>query len=111
MEPKIMFEGMDLSKMGEMLEKVQADAKKIQEESAQKEFTTKSGGGLIKVTASGKGEIIDIMIDDSLLEDKDSLQILLISATNDVLHMVEEDKKLAASKMMGGFGGIPGFGS
>ncbi len=108
---KIMFEGMDLSKMGDMLEKVQADAKKMQEESANKEFTTKSGGGLIKVTASGAGEIIDIMIDDSLLEDKDSLQILLISATNDVLKMVEEDKKLAASKMMGGFGGMPGFGS
>jgi len=106
-----MFEGMDLSKMGEMLEKVQADAKKMQEESANKEFTTKSGGGLIKVSANGTGEIIDITIDDTLLEDKDSLQILLISATNDVLKMVEDDKKLAASRMMGDFGGMPGFGS
>ncbi len=106
-----MFEGMDFSKMGEMLEKVQADAKKMQEESAKKEFTTKSGGGLIQVTANGTGEIIDIMIDDSLLDDKDSLQILLISAVNDVLQMVESEKKLAASKMMGSFGGMPGFGS
>ncbi len=105
-----MFEGMDFSKMGDMLEKVQADAKKMQEESANKEFTTKSGGGLIKVTANGIGEIIDITIDDSLLEDKDSLQILLISGVNDVLQMVESEKKLAASKMMGGFGGMPGFG-
>ena len=39
------------------------------------------------------------------------MQILLISAINDVLHMVEEDKKLAASKMLGGFGAMPGFGS
>ncbi len=106
-----MFEGMDFSKMGDMLEKVQADAKKMQEESAKKEFTTKSGGGLVTVTANGVGEIIDIMIDDSLLEDKDSLQILLISAVNDVLQMVESEKKLAASKMMGGFTGMPGFGS
>ena len=106
-----MFEGMDFSKMGDMLEKVQADAKKMQEESANKEFTTKSGGGLIKVTANGIGEIIDITIDDSLLEDKDSLQILLISGVNDVLQMVESEKKLAASKMMGGFGGMPGFGN
>jgi DNA-binding protein YbaB len=30
---------------------------------------------MIKVTGNGKGEIIDIEIDDSLLEDKDSLQI------------------------------------
>jgi DNA-binding YbaB/EbfC family protein len=111
MGQKIMFENMDFSKMGEMLQKAQEDAKKMQEEAAKKEFTTKSGGGLIKVTASGSGEIIDISIDDSLLEDKDSMQILLISAVNDVLHMVEEDKKLAASKMLGGFGGMPGFGS
>ena len=106
-----MFEGMDFSKMGDMLQKAQEDAKKMQEESASKEFTTKSGGGLVKVTASGTGEIIDISIDDSLLDDKDSMQILLISAMNDVLHMVEDDKKLAASKMLGGFGGMPGFGS
>ena len=106
-----MFEGMDFSKMGEMLQKAQEDAKKMQEESAQKEFTTKSGGGLVKVSASGVGEIIDISIDDSLLEDKDAMQILLISAVNDVLQMVEEEKKLSASKMLGGFGGMPGFGS
>ena len=106
-----MFEGMDFSKMGEMLQKAQEDAKKMQEESATKEFTTKSGGGLVKVTANGTGEIIDITIDDTLLEDKDALQILLISAMNDVHHMVEDDKKLAASKMMGSFGGMPGFGS
>jgi len=106
-----MFEGMDFSKMGEILQKAQDDAKKMQDESAKKEFTTRSGGGLVNVTASGAGEIIDISVDDSLLEDKDSMQILLISAVNDVLHMVEEDKKLAASKMMGSFGGMPGFGS
>ena len=54
------------------------------------------------------GEIIDIDIDDSLLEDKESLQILLISAVNDVIKMVEDDKKLAASKMLGSLGGFGG---
>ncbi len=106
-----MFENMDFSKMGEMLQKAQEEAAKMQQESANKEFTTKSGGGLIQVSANGTGEIIDITIDDSLLDDKDAMQILLISAINDVLKMVEEDKKLAASKMLGGFGSMPGFGS
>ena len=103
-----MFENMDFSKMGEMLQRAQEEAKKMQEESEDKEFTSKSGGGLIKVTANGKGEVIDMEIDDSLLEDKDSLQILLISAVNDVYHMVEENKKLAASQMLGGLGGLAG---
>ncbi len=103
-----MFENMDFSKMGEMLKKAQEEAGKLQEESKSKEFTSKSGGGLVKVSANGMGEIIDIDIDDSLLEDKESLQILLISAVNDVIKMVEDDKKLAASKMLGSLGGFGG---
>jgi len=103
-----MFENMDFNKMGELFQKAQEEAQKLQQESEQKEFTAKSGGGLIKVTGNGKGEIIDIDIDDSLLEDKEALQILLISAINDVNKMIEEDKKLAASKMLGGLGGFTG---
>ena len=101
-----MFENMDFSKMGEMLQKAQEEAKRMQEESVGKEFTAKSGGGLVKVSGRGSGEIVDIEIDDSLLEDKDSLQILLISAVNDVYKMIEEDKKVAATKMLGGLGGF-----
>ena len=103
-----MFENMDFSKMGEMLQKAQESAAKMQEESASKEFTSKSGGGMIQVSGNGTGEIIDISIDDSLLEDKESLQILLISAVNDVNKMVEEDRKKAASSMLGGLGGFGG---
>ncbi len=103
-----MFENMDFSKMGEMLQKAQESASKMQEESAKKEFTSKSGGGMIKVSGNGTGEIIDISIDDSLMDDKESLQILLISAVNDVNKMVEEDKKNAASSMLGSLGGFGG---
>ncbi len=105
-----MFKDIDFSKMGEMLQKVQEEAKKLQEESESKIFTAKSGGGMVKVSANGKGEVVDIEIDDSLLEDKDSLQILLISAINDVLSMVEEEKKLQATNMLGSLGGLGGFG-
>ncbi len=101
-----MFENIDFSKMGEMLQKAQESAQKMQEESASKEFTAKSGGGMIKVTANGLGEVIDLEIDDSLLEDKESLQILLISAINDVLKMVEEDRKRSAAGMLSAFGGF-----
>ena len=99
-----MFENIDFSQMGKMLEEAQKQAKKMQEESESKEFTAKSGGGLVKATLNGAGEVIDIEIDDSLLEDKESLQILLLSAFNDALKMVEEDKKLAASKMLSSLG-------
>jgi len=104
-----MFEGMDFSKMGAMFEEAQKKAKEIQEENRNKTFTAKSGGGLLSISANGDGEIIDVTIDDSLLNDKDAMQILLISATNDCLKMVEENKKLMASQMFGGFGPLDGF--
>ncbi|MCR6583795.1 nucleoid-associated protein, YbaB/EbfC family, partial [Campylobacter insulaenigrae] len=43
---------------------------------------------------------------DSLLEDKESMQILLISAINDVLKMVEQNKKSMASNLFSGMGVI-----
>ncbi len=101
-----MFDKIDLSQMGKMFEKAQEEAKKLQEDMESKEYIAKSGGGLVQVKANGKGEIIDIEIDDSLLEDKDSMQILLISAVNDVLNMVQEDKKNMAMQMFGKLGGF-----
>jgi len=97
-----MFEGLDMSKMGQMMEELQSKAKEMEEQQKQLTMTAKAGGGMIKVTANGSGEIIDITIDNSVLDDKESLQILLISALNDVLKMVEDNKKSQAMGMMGG---------
>jgi DNA-binding YbaB/EbfC family protein len=97
-----MFEGLDMSKMGAMMEQLQSKAKEMEEQSKNISMTAKAGGGMVEVTANGANEIIDITIDDSLLEDKSSLQILLISAINDVLRTVEDNKKSQAMGMMGG---------
>ncbi|AJC85628.1 YbaB/EbfC family nucleoid-associated protein [Campylobacter sp. RM16704] len=99
-----MFENVDFSKMGELLTKAQEKANELEQEALKKEFSAKSGGGLVKVSANGKGEIIDINIDESLLEDKESMQILLISAINDVLKMVEQNRKSMASNLFSGMG-------
>ena len=78
----------------------------MQEDAANKEFTAKSGGGMVSVSMNGNGEVIDITIDDSLLSDKESLQILLISAMNDASKMVEDNKKFATAQMLSGIGGF-----
>lgn len=98
----------NLSEMGKLLEGMQEQAKKMEAELASKEFTVKTGGGMIKLTINGKGEVLDLEIDDSLLEDKASLQILLIAAMNDANKMVEDNKKNSA---MGMFGGTNPFGN
>jgi hypothetical protein len=97
-----MFEGLDLGNMGKMMEQMQEKAKEIQEQAKNVQLTAKAGGGLVELTANGAGEVIDLSIDDSLLDDKESLQILLISAMNDINQMVEDNKKSQAMGMMGG---------
>jgi DNA-binding YbaB/EbfC family protein len=103
-----MFGNMDMSKMTEMLGDLQTKAKQMQEEAKTIEFTAKGGGGLVSATVNGAGEVIDITFDDSLLEDKSSLQLLLIGIVNDALRMAEENKK---SQAIGMFGGLNPFGS
>lgn len=91
----------DMNKFNELLSGFQEKAKEMDEQSESTIHTAKSGGGLIEVSANGKGEVVDIIIDDTLLEDKESLQILLMSAVNDVYKNVEESRKSAAMSMLG----------
>lgn len=98
-----MFNAEELQKA---MASMQEQAKAAQEKMQSTTLSAKAGGGLVSVSASGEGQIIDITIDDSLLEDKESLQILLMSAVNDVLKSVEENKKEAAMGLLGGFGGL-----
>ena len=99
-----MFDGIDLKNLdlNAMMKQVQDMADNAKEENAARVFTSKAGGGMVEISINGNSEVIDLQIDDSLLEDKDSLQILLISAMNDVIKQSDENKKMMAMNMMGG---------
>lgn len=91
----------DSTKLTEMLGSFQEKAKELEEQNKNKIYTSKSGGGLVSVSINGSGEVIDLNIDNSLLEDKESLQILLISAINEAYYNVSESKKNEALSMFG----------
>lgn len=101
-----MFDGLDLKNLnlGEMINQFQDMAKNAKDENASKIFTSKAGGGMIEISVNGNSEVVDLKIDDSLLEDKDSLQILLISCMNDVIKQSDENKKMMAMNLMGNLG-------
>lgn len=101
----------NLGDMGKMFEGMQENAQKLQAELESKTFNVKSGGGMVDVSINGKGEVIDITIEDSLMQDKDTLQILLIGAINDAYKMVEQNKQSSAMGMLGGMGGMNPFGA
>jgi nucleoid-associated protein EbfC len=101
----------NMGDMSKMLEGMQENAAKLQAELESKTFSVKSGGGVIELSVNGKGEVIDLTIDDSLMNDKDSLQILLIGAMNDANKMVQQNQQNSAMGALSSMGGINPFGS
>ncbi len=93
----------DLNQLSGLFSNLQEQLKSIEEKNKNASFSAKSGGGLVKVSMNGAGELLDIQIDDSLLEDKEALQIYLMSALNEVYKSVEENRKSSALGMLGGF--------
>lgn len=100
-----MFDNLDLNKMGEMISQMKEKVEAYEEETANKSYEAKAGGGMVSVKINGNCEVLDISIDDELLEDKQSLQILLISAVNDAINLANEEKKKGAMQAFG-LGGL-----
>jgi DNA-binding YbaB/EbfC family protein len=76
-----------MSKAKEMQAKFQA----LQEQIAEIEATGQSGGGLVKVTLSGKFELRSLKIDTTLMrpDEGEILEDLIIAAHNDAKAKVE----------------------
>lgn len=81
----------------------------MQKKASETVITAKSGGGLVSISVNGNFEITDLSIDDSLLEDKESMQILVIGAMNDALKSLQENQKTQALSMLGGLSGLNGL--
>jgi nucleoid-associated protein EbfC len=66
----------------------------------------RSGGGMVTVTLSGKGDMTALKLDPSLLkpEEAEILEDLIVAAHNDAKAKVEEAMK---EKMKGITGGLP----
>ncbi len=69
---------------------MQANMQKAQAEIATIEVIGESGGGMVKITMTGKHEVKRVQIEPSVIgEDKEMLEDLIAAATNDAVHKVE----------------------
>ncbi len=99
---------------GNMMKQAQQLQKKmseVQEKLNQIEVEGKSGGGLVKVLASAKGEIKNISIDESLLkpEEKEILEDLITAAINDSKQKAEIASQEEMKSVTGGISLPPGM--
>lgn len=100
--------------MGKMMKQVQQMQKKmaqLQEELAEMTVEASSGGGVVRVIANGRKEIVAVTIEEEALEDKDveMLQDLILSATNEALRLAEEKTAEEMQKITGGLNLPPGL--
>lgn len=96
----------DLMGMMKQVGQVQARVQQMQEELAALEIDGQSGGGLVKVTLSGKGEVKKVRIDPSLAkaDEVEILEDLIVAAAGDA--KAKLDTKLQ-EKMQEVAGGLP----
>lgn len=92
--------------IGNLMKQAQAmqeSMQKAQEELASLEVTGESGGGMVKITMTGKHEVRRVLIDDSLMaDDKDMLEDLVAAAINDATHKVESTTQERMSGLTNG---------
>ena len=105
--------GLDLGDMGGMLGKVQemqTKMKTMQEALRNKTVEAASGGGLVKATVNGKGELIKINIDKSIVdpEDIEMLEDLIKAAINSANTQSQEMAQSEMGKISDGLN-IPGM--
>jgi DNA-binding YbaB/EbfC family protein len=83
---------------------------KLQEELAEKTVESSSGGGMVKVTANGRQQILSIQIEKEVVdpEDVEMLQDLVLAAINDALAKAQEMVSSEMGKLTGGLN-IPGL--
>jgi nucleoid-associated protein EbfC len=90
---------------------MQASMEKAQAEIARLEVTGESGGGMVKVTMTGKHEARRVQIDPTLLggDDREMLEDLIAAACNDAVRRGEEVTKERMSGFTAGLNLPPGM--
>jgi DNA-binding YbaB/EbfC family protein len=91
-------------------QQMQADMEKAQAELGNLEVVGEAGGGMVKVTMTGKHEVRGVSIDEALVgDDREMLEDLLAAACNDAVRRVQEMIQERFSNMAGGMNLPPGF--
>jgi hypothetical protein len=101
----------DLNALFQQAAQIQEQMREAQERLAQRTVTGTAGGGMVVVTANGKGEIQKVQIDKQAVDPRDvpMLEDLVVAAVNSALHAAQEAAAAEnpLSGLAAGLGGMP----
>ena len=105
------FIGAVIGPGGKIIQQMQEDMTRIQEEIEATEYTSSVGGGAVEVTVNGSHEVLSIKMQPDVVdpEDIEMLEDLIAAAVNSAAAAVDKDSEEEMSKMTGGLN-IPGLG-
>lgn len=90
-------------------QKMQEQMQRAQEELKNLEVTGESGGGMVRVTLTGKHVVRRVQIDPSLGDDIEMLEDLVTAAMNDAVNRVAEATEERMGSLTAGLPLPPGF--
>lgn len=96
-----------LGNLMKQAQEMQKNMEKAQQEIAQMEVLGEAGGGLVKVSMTGKHELVKVELDDSLMDDREMLEDLFAAAVNSAVRKVEEETQARMGDMSQGLN-LPG---
>lgn len=102
----------NMAGMMKQVQKMQEKMAQVQQELEQKTITAESGGGMVKVTANGKQQLVRIQIDKEVVnaDDVEMLEDLVLAAANkaieDAAKMAQEEMSKATSGMLPNIPGL-----
>jgi DNA-binding YbaB/EbfC family protein len=102
----------NMGKIMKQARKLQEQMGKLQEDLANRTVEASTGGGMVKVVANGKREIMSIEVAPEVVnpDDIDMLQDLMLAAVNEALRKAEELATAEMGKIAGGMNlNIPGI--
>jgi DNA-binding YbaB/EbfC family protein len=103
-------EGPDLRSLFEAAQRIQAQVGKVKDELGSKAVEAETGGGLVRCSANGRGEVLSVTIDPSLMgSDKKMVEDLVVGAVNLALERSRQLAQEELTRATGGLGMPPGL--
>lgn len=100
----------NIGNMMKQAQMLQANMQKAQAEIASLEVTGESGGGMVKVTMTGKHDVRRVQIEPAVIgEDREMLEDLIAAAVNDAVKKVEQRSAEKMAGLMSGLNLPPGM--
>ena len=106
----------DMNKLMQQAAQMQEQMQRMQEDAKNETAQSSVGGGMVKVTANGAGEVLAIEISPDAIdpEDPGALADLVLAGVNEALRSARAGVEAKAQQMLGdmGLGGLqlPGLG-